>query len=637
MLGRADAEGDAGAGAGADAGTGVDGAAMAAAHGVVASAATSASSAARAARAVREVDMFVIGRLRIGERLVERDVAGAERLPQRPALLAVDGGERRLHRGEPCRFARGQVAAFAGVRRQVVEPIFARHLRDLQLPVALTEREVIAGAPEQPLVRPSVLLAARERQQVDAVDDAVGGHRDARRRGGGGEDVDMADRCAEGRARGQSGGPAHQQRHADAALEVAGLPSSQRGVAARQVDVVRRAVVVGEDHQRVAVEPGGAQRCQHAADIAVERADHGGVHAQAVVGDGRERVVVLARRLQRGVRCVVGEIEEERTVAVRFDDAHGMVREVVGEVAVGLEQRPVVEAHAPRRRRVEELVDGVVRGARVDDARVVLGQEHRGRVLQRQRFVEAVRVRPEPRAVAEVPFADLHGVVAAVAQQARERDLGGRQAHVLVGRLVRAAVAEIDRAVQGRALALGLRHDPHELLGGRRELEAEARGVAPGHDRGARRGAGGVAGVGHREVDALARDGVDVGRRHEAVGDAAAAQREVGVAEVVDHDQHDVGRAARALDGDDGRGGALLPLDLAERRVVLAHEVLHIEEEQPGAAAGRLHGRVAGGECADEGDGGEGEDACRSGHFVAPGEALPSAVRRSCSSMKRRS
>jgi hypothetical protein len=54
-------------------------------------------------------------------------------------------------------------------------------------------------------------------------------------------------------------------------------------------------------------------------DTVVERAHHRGVDAHALVGDVGNEVVVLLRGLQRRVRRVVREVEEERAVAVAVD------------------------------------------------------------------------------------------------------------------------------------------------------------------------------------------------------------------------------------------------------------------------------------------------------------------------------
>ncbi len=107
-----------------------------------------------------------------------------------------------------------------------------------------------------------------------------------------------------------------------------------------------------------------------------------------------------------------------------------------------------------------------------------------------------------------------------------------------------------------------------KIFGAGRELEAEARRVAPGQDRGARRRAGGVARVAGGELHAVARDRVDVRRGHGAVGDAAAGEGEIVVAEVVGDDDDDVRRPRRRR-----RGAARtrIPRHLA-RRVDRVHD-----------------------------------------------------------------
>ena len=70
-----------------------------------------------------------------------------------------------------------------------------------------------------------------------------------------------------------------------------------------------------------------------------------------------------------------------------------------------------------------------------------------------------------------------------------------------------------------------------------RKLEAEAGGVAAGEDGRAGRRAGSMTGIALSEIDALAGDGVDVGRGYRAAGYPAAVDRQVVVPEVISDDQ----------------------------------------------------------------------------------------------------
>jgi molybdopterin-guanine dinucleotide biosynthesis protein A len=97
-------------------------------------------------------------------------------------------------------------------------------------------------------------------------------------------------------------------------------------------------------HEGVLFESLLAERVEDAADAAVEGADHGGVDPLAMQLDVRQRLVVLARRLQRGMRRPMGEVEEEGTVPVGLDDLDRFVGVVVGEVAGGLEAVSAVVA-----------------------------------------------------------------------------------------------------------------------------------------------------------------------------------------------------------------------------------------------------------------------------------------------------
>ena len=90
-------------------------------------------------------------------------------------------------------------------------------------------------------------------------------------------------------------------------------------------------------------------------------------------------------------------------------------------------------------------------------------------------------------------------------------------------------------------VALVMPNDLHKLLGGGRELKAKARGITARHDGCARGGARGIARVTGVEIGALLGQAVDVRCWHAAVGQAAAIQADVVVAQVVGHNEDDVG------------------------------------------------------------------------------------------------
>ena len=200
----------------------------------------------------------------------------------------------------------------------------------------------------------------------------------------------------------------------------------------------------------------------------------------------------------------------------------------------------------------------------------------------RQRFVEAVAIGTQWRAIPQMPLAQMHRVVAAIPQQLGQRDFADGQAHVLVGNQFVLALGVVDQWVQLPMRALA-GHYLHELFGGRRELESESRGIATGHDGRARRRAGGVSGIAIAELDALPGYAVDVRRRHPAAGDAAAIVGDVVEAQVIGNDQHDVGRTACCATR--GRRRPLLPYNLVRRSVVNVLHVFHRQQNQTGAPA----------------------------------------------------
>ena len=95
--------------------------------------------------------------------------------------------------------------------------------------------------------------------------------------------------------------------------------------------------------------------------------DHGGVDPLAMQFDVGECLVVFLRRLQRGVRRPVREIQEEGPILVRLDDLDGLLRVVVGEVAARLERLAAVEGRGEAQGAPQEAIDGV---------EVLLGVDH---------------------------------------------------------------------------------------------------------------------------------------------------------------------------------------------------------------------------------------------------------------------
>ena len=248
------------------------------------------------------------------------------------------------------------------------------------------------------------------------------------------------------------------------------------------------------------------------------------------------------------MRCVVGQVKEERPVAVGGYHLHGLIREVVREVARRLERLAAVVDDLPGMRSPQEAVDGVEGLLGIHDVRGRGGQEHGGTGHEPQRFVEAMGLRRETRVLAQVPFAEVHGVIATTFQQARQRNLAGRQALLFIRRHVGNALLVEDGICWGTRRAVRA-NDARETDGNRGELETDTGRVAASEQRRARRRARGIARIAGGELGPFRGDAVDVGGGHEVAGNAAAAQRDVVVAEVVGNNEHDVrcpgGRACR--------------------------------------------------------------------------------------------
>ena len=156
-----------------------------------------------------------------------------------------------------------------------------------------------------------------------------------------------------------------------------------------------------------------------------------------------------------------------------------------------------------------------------------------------------------------MPFAQHNGVVALGPHDLAEHYLRGR--HRQVVDRVRDVLLAFTVIVAGQRAGEFVGTDQFgERLRRGRELEAEAGGVAAGHDGGARRRAGGVAGIGLGEGGAVLSDRIDARRRHKSAGNAAAIEGDIVPAEIVGEDHHHI-RRTNALRR---RGRPVLPGDL---------------------------------------------------------------------------
>ena len=189
---------------------------------------------------------------------------------------------------------------------------------------------------------------------------------------------------------------------------------------------------------------------------------------------------------------MVGEIDEERSAALPFDERQRLVGEPVGElVAVGVEVGVFRKAEALRKHdRVEALAAGRDRSGA---------------------------------AAAEVPHAEERGRIAAGLQSLGQGDDLGRE--------LRPALRSLE-FVPGRTGRLPRIDDGVDAMPGR---------GLPRHQAGPRRRAVGGRCIGLREHEAPLRQPVEVRRVHERV----AHEADIPPAHVVHQDEHHVRRPAR--------------------------------------------------------------------------------------------
>ena len=293
-------------------------------------------------------------------------------------------------------------------------------------------------------------------------------------------------------------GPAGEKRHAEAAFGQAEFVAAVRTVGkvgalgTVVIEFGARAVIGGENDEGVLRDLEFVERGEHLADAGVETLDHRGVKGEetAVGEDAPVFLDELERSLERVVRSVEGEVEEERFFGrdIAADELDGFGGELVGVVAFA--------RHGDRRLVVERLFYVPKAGCADEGA---------------PEFVEAVRARPVFLGVTDVPFTDETAAVAGGLQRFGNGDRG-----------------VIEREDGDVAAGVGAGEFGH----------ADTMRVAAGHERGAggrahRRGGSVV-----RELHALLGEAVEVRRV-----DLRAVMTEVSPAEIVGEDHDEIGRA----------------------------------------------------------------------------------------------
>ena len=102
--------------------------------------------------------------------------------------------------------------------------------------------------------------------------------------------------------------------------------------------------------------------------------------------------VVLLLGLQGCVGRVVGEVEEEKKIAVGFEDLHRFVRAVVRHVLVGSKAGAFVLAYRKGKGRLSELIDRVEILLGIDYVGVVGMQIHLPAGSEPEEFIKALVV-----------------------------------------------------------------------------------------------------------------------------------------------------------------------------------------------------------------------------------------------------
>ncbi len=423
------------------------------------------------------------------------------RLPRFPRLH---------HLRQPCGLQRRQVRPLALVLRQVEQVIHAIHPQVFPVAVPHGALAAVVHAPEQGAVGGPGRVV-QQGGQGPAVPRIVGVRLRAAQVQHGGAPVHGQAGLGAGAAGGDGGGPVGDPGHADAAFGQVHLAADQGPV----VGEAFAAVVAGEYDEGVALQAVGAQRVHDAADALVHVVDHAAVGFHVAAGQVVDGLLAVAQFVGQGLVVagfpgpvgggVVDAQEERRARPGACGHARDVVHRVVGDEVGQVALLGFFLFAEP------EVVRAV--GAAVGE--VVHSTGHRA-----EEFLVARFQRAEVRRVAQVPFAHEGGAVAGVLQQRGQRGVGGRQAQAVV-----AAGGGADGFL-GRA--------------------AQAVLVARRHEREARGRAHGRVGVALGELQSAGGQAVQHGRNGAEGGIAAAVAPQVGIAQVIGHDEEDV-RSLRRL------------------------------------------------------------------------------------------
>ena len=136
-------------------------------------------------------------------------------------------------------------------------------------------------------VRNASSLSTSEGKQVHSVDRAVLRKRNSRGSRRSRVDIEAVNRSFDDPPGRNSRRPLQEVGHVNSTLEEADLPATEGTIHLGQADVVRAAVVGGEEDQGVLFEAVSAQRIEYATDASVEGAHHRGVDPKPMILDLR--------------------------------------------------------------------------------------------------------------------------------------------------------------------------------------------------------------------------------------------------------------------------------------------------------------------------------------------------------------
>ena len=110
-------------------------------------------------------------------------------------------------------------------------------------------------------------------------------------------------------------------------------------------NIIGAAIIAGKNDQRIIVKTMRLKRRHDAPDRTVNRAQHTGINARAMVGKIiTDSSIIFFGRLQGRMRAPMRQIEEKRLLFIGGNRFHRLIGEIIGQITVGAKPRAAIKA-----------------------------------------------------------------------------------------------------------------------------------------------------------------------------------------------------------------------------------------------------------------------------------------------------